>query len=182
MKSFVLALALFGFVVTPVFAQSTAARPAIPSYLGSRAYTHKLNPLGMFGLTRFMGARGLLGRIKSGNVDKGMFLRSDEKSIARILTGTGMTFEAAQTRAAEVIANSRAGKYNDGGKMYPVSRFFTSRIAQSVVGFMSGAGFGGLVSSSMERSIVARALAGRMKDGKALHDSEQRLLAVIDSP
>jgi hypothetical protein len=185
MKTLALALGLFALVATPAFAMpSQAARsvkPASESYLGSRFYTHKLNPLGTFGLTRFWGARGLLGRIKSGTVDAGGkgIVRTDEKSIARILTGTGMSYGAAKARAAEVIANSKAGKYEDGGKMYRFSRFMTSRIAQTVVGFVNKMGIGGLVVSGMERSIVARALAGRMADGKRMLNSEQALLDVI---
>jgi hypothetical protein len=176
MKSFLLALAILGSVSTPVLAGTS--NPAVPGYLGSRAYTHKLNPLGWFGITRFIGARGLLGRIKAGTVDKGV-LSTDKRSIARILYGTGMSYQAASTQAAEVVAQSRAGMFNDGGKTYPISRFFTSRIAQTVVGFVNGAGIGGLVTSAADRAIVPRALAGRLNAGKPLLESEKRLLSAI---
>lgn len=151
----------------------------VPSYRGSRFYTHKLNPLGTFGLARFIGARGLLGRIKAGTVDKGI-LETDEKSLARIAFGLGHPYHDAATIAKAVVEKSRRGEFNDGGPTYPISRFFTSRIAMSVLGMLTGPGaLRALIGTSAERAIVPRALAGRIRDGKALLESEKRLVAAI---
>lgn len=152
---------------------------SVPSYRGSRFYTHKLNPLGTFGLARFIGARGLLGRIKAGTVDVGA-LQTDEKSIARISFGRGYSYQTASEIAKSVVASSRQGKFKDGGPTYPISRFFTSRIAMSVLGVVTGPGaLRMLLGTSAERAMIPRALAGRIHDGKKLLESEKRLLAAI---
>jgi hypothetical protein len=183
---------VLGLATTAGFAsadQETSKAPsAKKTYPISRFLTSRLNPTTGFGIKRFIGARGLLGRLKAGQVTG-----NDRRSIRRILTGQGLSKSEADTRSRTIIEQSRNGELA-GGRKYRISRFFTSRKWQGIVSGVSTTlnflTFGlaaavttgvkaGLVAAGgahLDRVIFSRALAGRIAMGKPLIVSEHRLL------
>lgn len=171
------------------------------TYPFSRFATSSYNPLALFGVSRFVGSRGLMGRLAKGRV-----MEQDRNSIAKILEGKGMSGAKAMEKAEKIIADSKAGKFK-GRKKYPISRFITSRAVGGTVGGASEAtkgaligsaagpagaaagaiagaaqgAYGGAMGTQISRWFGPRGLAGRIAKGKKLTKNEKRLMLMINS-
>ena len=145
---------------------------------------------------RFVGARGLLGRIRTGEMSG-----FDVRSVRRLLMAKHeMSGEQAMLAAEKIKRLSDASHFFDEGKQYTFSRFLGSRVFWGTYGFLTGllAGlgsgslttFGSIMTGVTQgttylgaawamRAVATRGLAGRIILGKGLFESEERLLSTI---
>ena len=164
----------------------------------SRAMTSSYNPIGLFGLKRFVGSRGLMDRLAIGTVTK-----QDHRSIRRILMSKKNMSEQAAGKAADKILNkAKGGGFSraKGGKEYFVSGALSGRRYAGAGGMLGGgysalhAGFSPATAAAVGavqgahnvgvtqlwRALGPRGLAGRIAKGNKLTRSEQKLMSMID--